>query len=474
MDENGIGFDENRPLRVAIIGSGPSGFYAAVALLKHDRFPVEVDLFDRLPTPYGLVRGGVAPDHQKIKAVTAVYDKTAAHPGFRFLGNVELGRDIQVLDLTEHYDQIVYAVGNEADRRMGIPGETLLGCTPATVFVGWYNAHPDYRDAAFDFSRTRVAVVGNGNVAIDVARILARSSSQLKSTDITDYALESLAESQVHEVLVIGRRGPVQAAFTPAELKELANIEGVDIIVDPVDLKLDDVSQKTLDESSANSPARKNYELLLALSKKERSGTRRSVRFQFLSSPVEVIGNRAGRAQKLLVEKNKLVPQESGYLSAVGTDEFEEIEIGWLFVSIGYQGQRLPNVPFDEKKGVIANVGGRVLYPDTGEILPNQYVVGWAKSGPQGLIGMHKGASAEVVKHMLVDLEGGAVEAGRVIDRNSILELLRGRGVEYVTYKDWRHIKAAEEMRGAERGAPRRKFCKVTQMLDVVEDGRKS
>src|SRR5512137_223554 len=223
-------------MRVAIIGSGPAGFYAAEALLKRTDTPIDVDVFDRLPTPYGLVRGGVAPDHQKIKAVTRVFAATAARPTFRFLGNVQLGRDVSVEELRRHYHQIVYATGNEGDRRLGIPGEGITRCTPATVFVGWYNGHPDYRNAKIDLSVPRVAVVGNGNVALDVARILLRTRAELETTDIAGHALEALVHSKVREVFVLGRRGPAQASFTSGELEELGEMEDADVVVDPADL----------------------------------------------------------------------------------------------------------------------------------------------------------------------------------------------------------------------------------------------
>ena len=460
---------KDSPLRVAVIGSGPSGFYAAAALLKQQDHDIRVDVFDRLPTPYGLVRGGVAPDHQKIKTVTRVYEKSALATGFRYFGHVELGRDIQVRDLVPRYHQIVYAVGNENDRRMGIPGESFIGCTPATVFVGWYNAHPDYREAGFDWNSKRIAVVGNGNVAVDVARILAKGRDELARTDIADYALEALDRSKVEEIVMLGRRGPVQAAFTPAELKELAELEAAAMCVDPSELVLDPESSADLEAASPRSKARRNYEIL---SRTAYEGSRdpRRIRLRFLVSLVAILGDEHNRVRRIRLEKNRLVRDQSGSLRARGTGAFEELEVDWIFVSIGYEGRRIAGIPFDEKRGAIANVDGRVCNPSTDEVVPNQYVVGWAQSGPKGLIGMHKAASAAVVKLMLEDVAAGSLRTASVIDEDSITRFLDDGGVRYVTFDEWKIINDAEVERGKRREAPRVKFSQIPEMLDVLEN----
>ncbi len=457
------------PIRVAVIGSGPSGFYAAAALLKTQDPTVHVDLFDRLPTPYGLVRGGVAPDHEKIKSVTRVYEKSSQTPGFRFFGNVRLGKDVGVADLREHYHQIVYAVGNENDRRMGIPGETLIGCTPATVFVGWYNAHPDYREAAFDWSSKRIVVVGNGNVAVDVTRILAKSHDELVRTDIADHALKALDGAATEEIVMLGRRGPVQAAFTPAELKELVDLESASLCVDPAELALDPESRRDLEAASAKSSAARNYELLSGVAGREPKHGKR-IRFRFLLSPVEILGDADGRVRGVRVERNRLVRADSGGLRAHGTGEHEEIAADWVFVSIGYEGQAIEGIPYDDARGTIANVDGRVCDPRTSEIVPNQYVVGWAKSGPKGLIGMHKAASGAVVESMLEDVRAGSLADRPPIAERALPDLLEERGVRWVSFPDWKRIEAAETARGALRGAPRDKFSRVPEMLDVLEE----
>ena len=456
---------ETRPLRVAVIGSGPSGFYAAVSLLKQSSHKVLVDLYDRLPTPYGLVRGGVAPDHQKIKSVTNIYEKSALSEGFRYFGNVELGKDIFVPDLESNYDQIVYAVGNENDRRMGIPGENLTGCTPATVFVGWYNAHPDYREATIEFSSKKIVVIGNGNVAVDVSRILAKGPEDLRKTDIADYALEALEESQVEEITLIGRRGPVQATFTPPELKELTGIENSFIEIAPEELELDPLSLEEMEEGGAH--PKRNVEILKEASNTEKKEGRK-IKFKFFVSPVQIIGDENGHVIKLKLEKNELYKDDNGKVNNRGTGVFEEIDADWIFVAIGYQGRRLPDVPFDEKTGTISNKDGRVTKAETGETVPNQYVVGWAKSGPRGLIGMHKQASGAVVELMMEDLQNGMVEARELPPQSAIETLLNEREIKFVTFAEWKAIDEAEQQRGKEREAPRIKYSDVDDMLKAA------
>jgi ferredoxin--NADP+ reductase len=442
-------------MRVAIIGSGPAGFYAAEALLRRTDTPIDLDLFDRLPTPYGLVRGGVAPDHPKIKSVTRVFAGTAARPTFRFLGNVQLGRDVTVEDLRRHYHQIVYATGNETDRRLGIPGEGIVRSTPATVFVGWYNGHPDYRPARFDLTVPRVAVVGNGNVAVDVARILLRTPAELERTDIAAHALAALRESRVREVFMLGRRGPAQAAFTPSELEELGKLEDADPVVDPADLP-------------APSPGegRGNLEILRDFAARTlRPGTKR-LHFRFLVSPTRVLEDAHGGVAGLELERNRLEPRADGSLAAAGTGVREALEVGMVLPAVGYAADRIPGVPYDEKRRLIANDDGRVIDQVTRARIPNEYVVGWARSGPQGLIGEHKKASAQVVAHMAED--AASVEARPLPPRDAIDAVLRARGVRFVTFDDWKRLDEVEIARGARRGAPRDKITDVATMLEVL------
>ncbi|MBI5436002.1 MAG: FAD-dependent oxidoreductase [Nitrosomonadales bacterium] len=448
-------------MRVAIIGSGPAGFYAAEALLRRTDTVVHVDIFDRLPTPYGLVRGGVAPDHQSIKTVTRVYEKTAARPTFRFLGNVCLGRDVTVEELRQHYHQIVYAVGNEADRRLGIPGEGIARCTPVAVFIGWYNGHPDYRQAEIDLSVSRVAVVGNGNTAIDAARFLLRTPAELEKTDVAAHALEALRNSRVREVFILGRRGPEQASFTPPELKEFGEMEDVDPIVAPEEL-----AGCVIPETADNSQQEKNLKILQSFAARQSGTKAKKLHLRFLVSPTEIIADAASNVAGLVLEKNRLEVQPDGTVSARGTGETEVLEVGMVLTAIGFAAKRIAGVPYDEKARVIANEDGRVVDPASRSVIANEYVVGWARTGPRGLIGAHKGASAHVVEHMIAD--GAGLEARELPDREAIDSLLRQRGVQIVSFSDWKRLDDVEVARGERRGAPRDKIADVEAMLAVL------
>ena len=446
-------------MRIAIIGSGPAGFYAAEALLKRTDTVVDVDMFERLPTPYGLVRGGVAPDHEKIKTVARVFAATAARPSFRFLGNVRLGTDVTVEELRRHYDQIVYATGNEADRRLGIPGEGMTRCTPATVFVGWYNGHPDYREAKIDLSVSRVAVVGNGNVAVDAARILLRTPAELEKTDIAAHALDVLRASRVREVFLLGRRGPAEAAFSPAELKELGTMEAADPIIAASELA-------GCAEAAGNTDKDKNLRLLRAFAAHAPRANSKRLHLRFLVSPTEVIADAEGKVAGLALEKNRLETRSDGTLAARGTGEIEMLEVGMVLPAIGYAAERIAGVPFDEKARVIANEDGRVVDAQSRAVIANEYVVGWARTGAQGLIGAHKRDSGHVVKHMIAD--GAGLAARSLPERDAILGLLRERGTQPVSFKDWKQLDEVEVVRGARRGAPRDKLVDVAAMLEVL------
>jgi ferredoxin--NADP+ reductase len=446
-------------MRVAIVGSGPAGFYAAEALLRRADVGVEVDVFDRLPTPYGLVRGGVAPDHQKIKTVARVFAATAARPSFRFLGNVQLGSDVQVEDLRRHYHQILYATGNEADRRLGIPNEGIDRCTPASVFVGWYNGHPDYRNARIDLSVRRVAVVGNGNVAVDAARILLRTRAELERTDVAGHALETLKGSAVREVHLLGRRGPEQAAFTPSELKELGELEDADPVVDPSELA-----------GCAPGEPGGNVEILRAFAARApRPGARR-LHLRFLVSPTEILAGADGGVSGIALERNRLEARPDGTVAARGTGVIERLDVDMVVPAIGYAADRIPGVPYDEKARIVANRDGRVVDPATGAVVPNEYVAGWARTGPQGLIGEHKRASAHVVGHMIAD--GTGLESRPLPPRDAIDALLRERGVKLVSFDDWKQLDDVEVARGARRGAPRDKIVDVGAMLEILGSAR--
>jgi len=448
-----------RPLRVAIVGSGPSGFYAAEALLKSETV-TQVDIFDRLPTPFGLVRGGVAPDHPKIKSVTKVYDKIAANDRCAFFGNVTIGRDITIEELQQFYDAILIASGAESDNRLGIPGEDLSGSHTATEFVGWYNGHPDYRDRVFDLSQEVVAVVGQGNVAMDVSRILAKTVDELRDTDIAAHALDALAESKVKEIHLIGRRGPIQAKFTPPEARELSELADCDVIVRHEDLALDPASQAEHDDRE-NQNAQKNLAILRAFSEKTSAGRARKFVFHFLKSPVALNGD--GRVQSMTLERNRLEGQ-AHTVRAVGTGEFETLACGLVFRSVGYRGIPISGLPFDEKRGTIPNDAGRIL--NGSGVASGLYTAGWIKRGPSGVIGTNKPDSQETAAALLADL--ATLKPCGTPSSEALRNLLAQRGVRVVSYADWQRIDAAEIERGALKGKPREKFASIDEMLRVL------
>jgi len=462
-----LGTPDN-PLRVAIIGSGPSGFYAADHLQKQRDLTVQIDMFDRLPTPYGLVRGGVAPDHQKIKSVTKAYDRVATAPNFHFFGHVEFGKDVTRDDLVKHYHAIIYAVGAQSDRRMGIPGEDLSGSHPATEFVAWYNAHPDFAHFQFDLSQENVAVVGLGNVAMDVIRILACTPDELTETDIADYALDALKHSSVKNIYVLGRRGPAQSAFTNPEIKELGELDDASIIVSPDDLQLDPISQQYVD-SGEDKVATKNVEILKEFALQGDTGKPRKIYMRFCVSPVEIIGD--GKVEAIKLVKNELVADDKGNLKAKPTDQFETIPVGLVFRSVGYHGRALPGVPFDDRSGTIPNDKGHVLTEaKTGQPVPGDYVVGWIKRGPSGIIGTNKPDSVETVETLLADFRAGQLLTPTAPSTEAVQALLQERGVRVVSFADWHILDIIEQERGEFRNAPRRKFSNVDEMLVAIAE----
>jgi ferredoxin/flavodoxin---NADP+ reductase len=450
-------------LRVAIIGSGPSGLYAAGALQRSTDVAAQVDVFDRLPTPWGLVRAGVAPDHPNIKAVTRMYEKTAAHPEFRFFGNVEIGRHLTVDELCDRYHAIIYAFGAASDRRLGIEGEDLSGSWAATELVAWYNGHPDYRDLQFDLSGERAIVVGNGNVAADVARMLALTTEELAVTDVADHALEALRDSNIREIVVLGRRGPAQAAFTNPEVLELGELEDADIVVDPRDVELDPASKAWLESDESDMTSRRNVEIFTEYSQREPAGKHKRVVMRFLTSPVEILGD--GKVEAVVVERNRLVQREDGSLRAEPTGERETIPASLVFRSVGYRGVELAGVPFDDRRAVIPNDAGRVLDAAGGEQIPGQYAVGWIKRGPSGIIGTNKKDAQETVKALLEDVAAGKVLRCAQPEREAIETLLAERCPDHVTYADWESIDQTERAAGEPQGRPRVKLCTVPELL---------
>ncbi|OAT66593.1 NADP oxidoreductase [Mycobacteroides immunogenum] len=449
-------------LRIAIIGSGPSGFYTADFLLRRSDVVAEVDVFDRLPTPYGLVRAGVAPDHPNIKSVTKVFEKVAAREGFRFFGNVEVGRDVSVAELRERYDAVVAAYGTATERRLGVPGEDLSGSHAASELVAWYNGHPDFADHAFDLSAKRAVVIGNGNVAADVARMLALSPAELSATDAADHAIARLADSGIEEIVVMGRRGPAQAAFTNPEVRELGELAQADVVVDPADVRLDAASAAYLASTDCDPAHRRNVEMFTEFSERAPGGKPKRVRLRFASFPVEIRGD--GHVESIVIGRSELRADLSGRVQAHDTGEREELACGLVFRSIGYLGVGLEGFPFDGSLGRIPNQDGRVIEPATGDQIPGLYAVGWIKRGPSGVIGTNRKDAADTVETLLRDWDAGRIPAP-AIDAPPIEKLLIERGIEYVTYAGWQAIDAAEQAAGAPQGRPRVKLCRVDEML---------
>jgi ferredoxin--NADP+ reductase len=455
--------------RAAIVGAGPAGFYTADQLLGAG---FEVDLYDVLPTPFGLVRAGVAPDHPKIKSVTRMYEKTAAKPGFRFFGGVELGSDIAREDLLQRYHAVVYAVGTATDNRLGIPGEDRPGSHSATEFVAWYNGHPEFADHEFDLSASRAVVIGNGNVAIDVARMLVLDPDEINITDTADHAVAGLAAAQVEHVILLGRRGPAQAAFTNPELRELGELQRANVIVDPQEVQLDEHSAAWLASDDADPTARRNVDILRGYSELPPGDKSHRIELRFLRSPVEVLGeDDSGCVSGLKVVRNRIEPDASGALRAVSTGEEEVIQCGLVLRSIGYRGNPLPGVPFDERRGLIANQGGRVT-SEEGEPLPGEYAVGWIKRGPSGVIGTNKKDAADTVARVVEDAEAGCLNDPPLPDAEDCEQWLSETVPGLVTWEGWQAIDAHEQGLGEPHGRPRVKLVRVPEMIAVAEGSR--
>jgi ferredoxin--NADP+ reductase len=443
--------------RIAVIGAGPAGFYAADQLLKAG---FEVDLLDRLPTPYGLVRAGVAPDHPKIKSVTRVYDKTAAGAGFRYFGNVELGRDVTREELLDRYHAVMYTVGTATDNRLGIPGEGLRGSHAATEFVAWYNGHPDFADRTFDLTHPRAVVIGAGNVAVDVARMLVLAADELAATDTADHALSGFGVSEVRDVVLLGRRGPAQAAFTTPELRELGELSQADVAVEGA--APDPLSAEWL-ETHGDGTAKRNVALLGEYAARAATGKSHRVLLRFLTSPVELLGDEDGRVRGLRVVRNRIEAGADGRLRAVPSGDQEVIECGLVLRAVGYRGEPIPGVPFDASRGLIPNDDGRVVDGD-GRPLPGEYAAGWIKRGPSGVIGTNKKCAAGTVAHVVAD-----ADARRLRDPGASMTegWLRERAPGLVTWEGWTRIDEHEQQAGAAAGRPRVKLVRVEEMARI-------
>jgi ferredoxin--NADP+ reductase len=423
-------------------------------------FDIHVDMLEMLPTPWGLVRSGVAPDHPKIKSISKQFEKTAENPRFRFFGNIAVGEHVEAAELAERYDAVIYAIGTQSDRSLNIPGEDLQGSVAAVDFVGWYNAHPHFEQTTPDLSGARAVVVGNGNVALDVARILVTDPNALAATDIADHALESLRPCGVEEVVIIGRRGPLQSAFTTLELRELADLENVDVIVDPADLE--GITDEDLE--AAGKVCKQNIKALRGYASREaghepRPGHRRMV-FRFLTSPIEINGD--DKVESIVLGRNELVTDENGRVAAKDTGDREELPVQLVVRSVGYRGLPTPGLPFDEKSATIPHSHGRV------EGRRNEYVVGWIKRGPSGVIGTNKKDSQDTVDTLIADLTGATELADFPDDHaEKLAEWLASRQPKLVTDAHWKLIDEYERSAGEPHGRPRVKLPSLAKLLKI-------
>lgn len=453
------------PLRVAVIGAGPAGFYAAEHVLKSDD-TASVDVYDRLPTPFGLVRAGVAPDHQKIKNVTRVYGKTAARPGFRFFGGVDYGRDVSLDHLRKYYHAIIFATGAQIDRRLGIEGEDLPRSHSATEFVAWYNGHPDFCDLQFDLTQKAAVIVGVGNVAVDVARILCRTHGELAATDIADYALEALRVSQIQDVYVLGRRGPTQAAFTNPEAKELGEMEAADLIIDPAEATPDPISAKELADNPDRESVRK-LEMIQSFAGRETTGKPKRLHLRFLVSPTIIRPAADGGVGAVDIVHNEIYRTDRGGLRPRPTDRTSTLDAGLVFRSVGYRGVALPDVPFREDWAVIRNVDGRVT-DDDGQAVPGLYTAGWIKRGPSGVIGTNKACSVETVNQLLADAESGRLPEPHDPSRDGALGMVAAARPDFIDFEAWERLDQLEIAAGEASGRPRVKFTTVKEMQEAL------
>ena len=450
----------SKSLRVAVVGAGPAGMYAIEHLLNESSLDTKIDLYERLPTPWGLVRYGVAPDHpEKKRVIDRTFKFYLAHPAVRFIGNVEVGKDISHSELSSWYHAVIYAVGAAEDKRLGIPGESLSGSFAARELVAWYNGHPDYSHLQFDLSGERAIVVGNGNVALDVARILTTPTEVLEKTDIADYALEALRQSRIREVVILGRSGCQQAAFHGTELDELGYCSGVDIVVDQDELP----KAQQLASVGEDWKVVRKVLLLARLASRVTKRKNKRIVFRFLVSPVELVGSNS--VEQVVVAKNQLVPDECGRPILISRGETHQLDTGICFRAIGYRSVPLPGLPFDEHRGVVENVEGRVS--DRGRIVPGTFVTGWVKSGPRGIIGTNKQCARETIFRLLEDARAGAL-LHPAVGGDRILEEVRRRKADVIEFANWLNIDRAEVAAGTKLGRSRLKLTSLDAMLTAA------
>ncbi|WP_431952936.1 FAD-dependent oxidoreductase [Nocardia lijiangensis] len=446
-------------LRVAVVGSGPAGSYAAQELLGHPG--IEVNMFDRLPTPGGLIRAGVAPDHPATKSVAALFEPMMADYRFGLYLDVEIGTHLSHADLLEHHHAVIYAHGASGDRRLGIPGEDLPGSVSATEFVNWYNGHPDYAERSFDLSGTRAVIIGNGNVALDIARILVADPNRLARTDMADHAVNALRDSNIEEVLVIGRRGPAQAAYTTPELLALSALPGIDVITDPAEATLDAVSRTVVDDPSSPASLRHKVQLVAEYATRPATPGNHRILLRYLAAPVEILGH--DRVTGLRIARNRLDRNESGTPNAVPTGVTEDIETGLVLRAVGYRGAPMPDLPFDNTRAVLPNDAGRVHDPDTNIPLIGVYVTGWIKRGPSGVIGTNKSCAQQTVAALLADHAAGLLRAPTT-STAQFTAWMHERRPDLISLTGWRAIDSAERQLGQDVSKPRSKITTFTEL----------
>ncbi|XP_024518798.1 NADPH:adrenodoxin oxidoreductase, mitochondrial [Selaginella moellendorffii] len=458
--------DFGMPLHVCVVGSGPAGFYVAKKLLKRFDF-ARVDILERLPAPFGLVRSGVAPDHPETKVVINQFSRTAEDERCRFFGNVCLGTDVSLEELRKNYHVVVLAYGAESDHRLGIPGEDLEGVFSARQFVWWYNGHPDGKDLPINLNDVETAVVlGQGNVALDVARILLRSPSELSSTDIAEHAVKALRTSRIRKVYVVGRRGPVQAACTAKELREILGLKGVEIVINEADLQTTDCDLEELQSSRIH---KRVFDLFCKSATFTKcAGRDKQLQFVFFRAPVSLLAAEDGiHVRGVHLQKTRL--EGSHPRKLVGTGEFEELDCGLVLKSIGYKSLPVPDLPFDHKKGVVPNYFGRVRSSDaTNETERGLYVAGWLKRGPTGIIGTNEVCAQEVVTSIEEDVNRAVVSNLKEVPGSVGLEsILSEKNKRYITFEGWERLNETEMEKGAVKGKPREKIVGIDEALAI-------
>jgi ferredoxin--NADP+ reductase len=453
-------------IRVAVVGTGPAAMYAVWELLEHRG--VQIEMYDRSVAPFGLIRTGVAPDHQSTKSVLGLFERAAHKPNVTMHLGVEVGRHITHDELCETHSAVIYATGAAADRVTAVPGEDLAGVHSATEFVGWYNGNPDHADAAFDLSGERAVIIGNGNVALDVARILLADPARLAQTDITDHALAALQRSNIHEVVILGRRGPAQAAYTNPELLALLDLPGVDVRAEAGETAIDPLSRALLDAHDAEPAARLKAALATEISARRSSGAPKRIVLRYLSSPTRIVGT--DRVESVQLARNALVSHRDGGVRAETGPESETLRTGLVLKSVGYRGLAINGVPFDPVRDVIPNDAGRVLAGPGGGVMPRLYVVGWIKRGPSGVIGTNRRCARETVEHLVRDVASGVVSPAP--DRRDLVELLRARQPSAIGFDEWTRVDSAERLAGRPAGRPRVKFVTRKEMLEVASGPR--